>query len=74
MLELIITVVFIWLFFKVLGLFFRAAWGLTKFIASALLTIAAATLIGGLMFAGGLLLLIPVALVIIALGLLKCII
>lgn len=73
MLDLIITIVFIWLFFKVLGLAFRAAWGVTKIAASILLAIAAPLLICGLIFAGGLVLLIPVALIAIAFGLLKAI-
>ena len=71
MLDLIITIVFIWLFFKVLGLAFRVAWGLTKFIVSALLVLALPLLVCGLVFTGGLLLLIPLALVAAAFGLLK---
>lgn len=71
MLDLIITIVFVWLFFKVLGLVIRAAWGVTKLIASLLLAIAVPMLIGCLMFAGGLLLLIPIGLIAIAFGLLK---
>ena len=33
MLELIITVFFIWLLIKSIGLTFKAAWGVTKIIA-----------------------------------------
>ena len=40
MLELIITVLFFWLFFKSLGLILRLTWGITKFIVSVLFTIA----------------------------------
>ena len=71
MLDLIITIVFIWLFFKVLGLAFRIAWGLTKFVASVLLVLALPMLIFCLIFTGGLLLLVPLALVAAAFGLLK---
>ena len=71
MLDLIITIVFIWLFFKVLGLVLKAAWSVTKFIASALMTIAVPLLIGCLIFAGGMFLLIPVILIAVAFGLLK---
>ena len=74
MLELILTIVFIWLGFKALGLIFRVAWGTTKLIASILLILALPTLVGCLLFAGGILLLIPVALVAVAFTLLsKCI-
>lgn len=71
MLDLIITIVFIWLFFKVLGLVLKAAWSVTKFIASLLMTIAVPLLIGCLIFAGGMFLLIPVILIAVAFGLLK---
>lgn len=71
MLDLIFTVVFCWLFFKVLGLALKAAWGVTKIAASLLMAIALPLLIVCLIFAGGLLLLIPLALVALAFGLLK---
>ena len=71
MLEFLMVAVFCWLFFKALGLAFRMAWGVTKFVASALFTIAVPLLIACLVFAGGLLLLVPLALVGIAFGLLK---
>ena len=71
MLDLIIVVAFCWLFFKAIGLAFRMAWGLTKIIASLLFIVAVPLLIACLVFAGGLLLLIPMALVGIAFALLK---
>lgn len=71
MLELLTTVLFCWLFFKAIGLAFRAAWGVTKIVASILFAVAVPLLIGCLMFAGGILLLVPIALVAIAFGLLK---
>ena len=71
MMELIMTVLFIRLFFKVLGLAFRAAWGMTKILASLLFVLAVPLLIGCLIFAGGLLLLIPLAMVALAGMLLK---
>lgn len=73
MLELLITVLFCWLFWKVLGLAFRAAWGMTKLLASLLFVLAVPLLIGCLLFAGGLLLLVPVAMVAVAGALLKVI-
>lgn len=69
--ELLITVLFIWLAFQVMKIFFKVAWGTAKFIASILLAIALPVLIGCLLFAGGIVLLVPVALVAVAFCLLK---
>ena len=74
MLDLLMIIVFCWLFFKALGLVFRLAWGVTKFLVGLLVTAAAVTLVGSVLFAGGLVLLLPIALVGIALGLLKAVV
>ena len=71
MLDLIISLLFFWLFFKGLGLAFRVAWGAAKLIASLLFGIAVPLLILCGLFAGGIALLLPLALVGIAFGLLK---
>lgn len=71
MLDLIIVILFCWLFFKALGLAFKLAWGTAKIVASVLFAIAVPMLALCLLFAGGLLLLVPLALVSIAFGLLK---
>ena len=71
MMEFLMIILFCWLFWKALGLAFRAAWGLTKILASLLFVLAVPLLIGCLAFAGGILLLIPVAMVAIAGMLLK---
>ena len=71
MLDILITVLFCWLFFKAIGLAFRMAWGVTKIVASVLFAVAVPLLIGCLLFAGGLVLLLPLALIGIAFGLLK---
>lgn len=71
MLDLIIVILFCWLFFKALGLAFRLAWGTAKIIVSILFAIAVPMLALCLIFAGGLLLLVPLALVGIALGVLR---
>ena len=71
MLDLIIVILFCWLFFKALGLAFRLAWGTVKIIVSVLFAIAVPMLAMCLIFAGGLLLLVPLALVSIAFGILK---
>jgi len=71
MLEILIVILFCWLFFKALGLAFRLAWGTAKIVASILFAVAVPLLIGTLMFVGGLMLLIPLALMGLAFGLLK---
>lgn len=71
MMELLMLILFCWLFFKALGLAFRAAWGAAKIIASLLFAVAVPLLILCLVFAGGVFLLVPVALVAVAFGLLK---
>lgn len=71
MLEILTIVLFCWLFFKALGLAFRAAWGAAKIIAYLLFALAVPMLVLSLLFAGGILLLVPLALVGLAFGLLK---
>lgn len=74
MLDLLLTLLFCWLFFKAIGLAFRVAWGTTKIIASLLFVLALPLLIVCLLFTGGLLLLIPITLMGIAFGLLKAVV
>lgn len=62
MLELAAGLLFLWLLFKVSGLLFRLAWGATKIIAVILLAAAFPALLFGLIFAGGVVLLIPAGL------------
>ncbi len=71
MFELLVVAAFLWLFIKGLGLAFRVTWGLTKAVAIVLFVLAMPALLGCLLLAGGVLLLIPVALVGIAFGILK---
>lgn len=74
MLDLLITFLFCWLFFKAVGLAFKAAWGTAKIIASLLFAVAIPMLVLCLIFAGGIVLLVPVALIAIAFGLLKAVV
>lgn len=74
MLDLIVIILFCWLFFKAIGLAFRAAWGVTKIVASVLFAIAVPLLFVCLAFAGGIVLLAPLALIGIAFGLLKAVV
>lgn len=69
--ELLMILVFGWLCLKVVGLTFKVAWGTAKIVASILLTIAVPALILCLMFAGGIVLLVPMAMIGAAFGLLK---
>lgn len=70
--EIAITILFIWLFFKAIKLTFKIAWGFTKFLAVLLFVIALPALIVCFILAGGgAVLLLPLALVAAAFGLVK---
>lgn len=71
MIDLLMLVLFGWLSIKVIGLTFRVTWGLAKFAAMFLFILAFPSLIGCLLLAGGLILLIPIALVASAFGILN---
>ena len=53
MMELLVLILFCWLFFKAVGLVFRMAWGTAKIVASLLFAVAVPLLIVCLLFAGG---------------------
>ncbi|MBQ8228663.1 MAG: hypothetical protein IJZ88_06585 [Clostridia bacterium] len=69
--SILVTIAFIWLFIKVIGFLLKATWGLAKIVATILLILALPALILCFVFAGGALLLIPLALVAGAFGLVK---
>ena len=71
MMELLAVIVFCWLFFKAMGLMFRMAWGTAKILASLLFAVAVPMLVLCLIFAGGIVLLLPLALVVAAFGLMR---
>ena len=71
MLELLTTVVFIWLLIKAIGLAFKLTWGAAKVIASLLIGLALPALIICLVFVGGVALIVPIAVIGIAFGILK---
>ena len=71
MFELLTLVIFIWLLVKTIGLAFKLTWGVAKVIASILMIIALPVLIICLVFVGGLALMIPIAVIGMAFGLLK---
>ena len=71
MFELLTLVIFIWLLVKTIGLAFRLTWGVAKIIATIMMVIALPVLIFCLVFVGGLALMIPIAVIGLAFGLLK---
>ena len=71
MLDILFTVLFCWLFFKAMGIAFHVAWGTAKLVASLLFFAALPMLVLMLIFAGGLLLLVPLIMVAIGWGILK---
>lgn len=71
MFELLVLILFTWLFVKTLGLTFRVTWGLAKVIAVILFAIAVPGLFVCFLVIGGAALLVPVALVAVAFGILK---
>ena len=71
MLDVLLVIMFCWLFFKAVGLAFRMAWGTAKILASLLFAVAVPLLVLCLIFAGGIVLLLPLALVGAAFGLLR---
>ena len=71
MIEIIFSILAIWLFFKAIGLAFKLTWGAAKIVATILLAIAVPVFILLAIFVGGFVLLVPVALIAGAVGLLK---
>ena len=71
MFELLVLIAFVWLFIKAIGLAFKVTWGLAKVVAVILFALALPSLIGCFLVASGIALLIPVALVGAACGILK---
>lgn len=71
MFELFTLILFVWLFVKAIGLALKLTWGAAKIIASILVGIALPLLIVCLLFVGGVAILIPLALITTAVGVLK---
>ena len=71
MFELLILIAFAWLFVKAVGLTFRVTWGVAKTVAVALFALSLPVLVLGVVIAGGVVLLVPLALVAAAWGILK---
>ena len=73
MLELLTIALFIWLSVKAFGLAVKLTWGAAKILAAVLFVIALPLLIGCILFAGGILLLLPLILAGAAVGIVKCV-
>ena len=71
MFELLTVVIFIWLLVKSIGLMLKLTWGAAKLIAGILTVLALPVLILCFVFASGVVLLIPLAILGIAVGILK---
>ena len=71
MFELLSVIIFTWLFIKAIGFAFRLTWGLAKISAGILMVLALPVLAMSLLFAGGIVLLLPVAMIGLAAGILK---
>ena len=71
MFELLTIIVFAWLLIKAIGLAFKLTWGMAKIIASILMVLALPLLIVCLLFLGGAILIVPVAMIGIAAGIMK---
>lgn len=71
MFEFLMIIFFLWLMIKAIGFALKLTWGVAKIAASLLMVVALPVLVLCLLFAGGLLLIIPVILVGIAAGILK---
>ena len=66
MFELLTVAIFIWLLMKAVSFALRLTWGIAKIIASILIVLAFPALILSLIFAGGMLLLVPLLMIAIA--------
>lgn len=74
MFELLTVAIFIWLLVKAIQLAFKLTWGVAKITASILIGLAFPVLIVGVLFVGGIALIVPVALIAIAVAILRAVV
>lgn len=74
MFELLVLILFGWMFFGALRVVCKVTWGLAKFAAVILMALALSALLVCLLFAGGVVLLLPVGLVALAWGVVKALV
>ena len=66
MFEILITLLFLWLMFQCIGLVFKLTWGAAKIAAGILMVLSLPALVLCLIFAGGIFLLVPIVLIVLA--------
>ncbi len=71
MFELLTVVVFLWLMLKAIKLVLKLTWGLARFAVSILIGLAFPVLVICFLFAGSVALLVPLAMVCVAIGIMK---
>lgn len=71
MFEILTVAIFIWLMVKAVGLALKLTWGIARIAASVLIGLAFPVLIFCVIFVGGIALLIPIAMIALAAGILK---
>lgn len=71
MFKLLTLIVFIWLLCKTIVFTFKLTWGAAKIVSGILMVLALPLMIVGILFVGGVVLLVPVVLVCIAAGITK---
>lgn len=71
MLEILFTVIFLWLLVKAIGFSFKLTWGIAKIVACILMVAALPVLIVCLLFASSIALLVPITMIAIAAVILK---
>lgn len=71
MFELLSVIVFVWLLIKAISLALKLTWGMAKIIAGILIVLTLPMLIVFLLFVGGAILIIPVAMIGIAAEIMK---
>lgn len=71
MFELLVVILFCWLLVKTIGLVLSLTWGAATVLAAILVAVAVPVLLVCLLFAGGVILLLPLALIGGAAGVLK---
>ena len=71
MFELLTIIVFAWFLIKTIGLTLKLTWGVAKIVSGILMVLALPLLIIGLLFVGGIVLIVPIIMVCIAAGITK---
>ena len=71
MFELLTIIVFAWILIKTIGMMLKLTWGAAKIVSSILMVLTFPLLIIGLLFVGGIVLIVPIIMICIAAGIAK---